>query len=56
MFVRAKLNLSQEQLAKELNVTFATVNRWENARMAPTKKVVLRFYEFCKEKNVKFEK
>ncbi|WP_237753216.1 helix-turn-helix domain-containing protein [Metamycoplasma hominis] len=25
-------------MAKELNVTFATVNRWENARMAPTKK------------------
>lgn len=26
---RAKLNLTQEQLAEKLNVSFATVNRWE---------------------------
>jgi putative transcriptional regulator len=27
--VRARLGLSQEQLARQLGVSFATVNRWE---------------------------
>lgn len=30
--LRAKLKLSQEDLVKALGVSFATVNRWENAR------------------------
>jgi type I restriction enzyme M protein len=33
--VRSRLNLSQEQLAQRLNVSFATVNRWENGRAEP---------------------
>jgi type I restriction enzyme M protein len=33
--LRARLNLSQEQLAQRLNVSFATVNRWENAKAEP---------------------
>lgn len=33
--LRGKLNLSQEQLAKRLSVSFATVNRWESGRVAP---------------------
>lgn len=27
--IRAELNLSQEALARELGVSFATINRWE---------------------------
>jgi type I restriction enzyme M protein len=34
---RAKLSLSQEQLASKLNVSFATVNRWEAGKSAPQK-------------------
>ncbi len=34
---RTKTNLSQEQLAAKLNVSFATVNRWENAGVRPQK-------------------
>ncbi|MGH8279229.1 MAG: helix-turn-helix domain-containing protein, partial [Gammaproteobacteria bacterium] len=30
--LRAKLDLSQEQLAARLNVAFATVNRWETGK------------------------
>jgi len=30
--IREHLNISQTELAKQLNVTFATVNRWENGR------------------------
>jgi type I restriction enzyme M protein len=35
--LRAKLNLSQEQLASRLNVSFATVNRWESGNVTPQK-------------------
>lgn len=35
--VRNKLNLSQEQLAGKLNVSFATVNRWESGKSKPQK-------------------
>ncbi len=33
--LRARLNLSQEQLAQKLNISYATVNRWENAKAEP---------------------
>ena len=35
--VRANLNLTQEQLADRLGVSFATVNRWEGGTSAPQK-------------------
>jgi type I restriction enzyme M protein len=35
--IRAKLNLTQEQLADRLGVSFATVNRWEGGTNAPQK-------------------
>jgi len=33
--VRAKLELSQEELANRLGVAFSTLNRWENGRSTP---------------------
>lgn len=33
--LRSKLKLSQEELAARLNVSFATVNRWENDKATP---------------------
>ncbi len=33
--LRTKLKFSQEELASRLNVSFATVNRWENGRALP---------------------
>ncbi|MBL8224714.1 MAG: N-6 DNA methylase [Chromatiales bacterium] len=35
--IRAKLNLTQEQLADRLGVSFATVNRWEGGTTVPQK-------------------
>ena len=35
--IRARINLSQEALAKRLNVSFATINRWENELHEPTR-------------------
>jgi len=35
--VRRQLGISQEDLARELGVSFATVNRWENGKSKPSK-------------------
>ena len=35
--IRARLDLTQEQLAEQLGVSFATVNRWEGGMTAPQK-------------------
>ena len=50
--VRMKLNLSQEMLARKLNVSFATVNRWENGKSKPQKLVLHRFEQFCKDNGI----
>src|SRR5215813_8326948 len=35
--IRSQLNLTQEQLAERLGVSFATVNRWEGGLTKPQK-------------------
>ena len=35
--LRKELNMTQENFAHEIGVTFATVNRWENGRTVPNK-------------------
>lgn len=45
--VRAQLELSQEDLARELGVSFATINRWENGKVKPSKLAKAQFDEFC---------
>ena len=43
LYVRAKLNISQMELAKELGVAFQTINRWELGKVSPTKKAEYAF-------------
>lgn len=50
--IREYLNMSQTELAERLNVTFATVNRWENGRAVPNKLAQTKLYEICKENDV----
>lgn len=45
--IRRQLNITQEQLAHELNISFSTINRWENDRMAPSKLAKMRLIEYC---------
>ncbi len=52
--VRTELNLSQERLAKELGVSFATVNRWEKGHSEPSYLALAKFTEFCQEHNIEF--
>ncbi|MBR5510234.1 MAG: DUF3990 domain-containing protein [Lachnospiraceae bacterium] len=50
--IRAYLNMSQTEFAELLNISFATVNRWENGRAVPNKLAQSTLYELCKEHNV----
>jgi DNA-binding transcriptional regulator YiaG len=50
--IRRQLGLSQEELAHALGVSFATVNRWENGRTAPSKLALRQFEQFCLGKNI----
>lgn len=52
---RMKLYLSQETLAKELGISFSTINRWENGVHLPTLMMQKKFFEYCKKYGVKFE-
>ena len=45
--VRRQLGISQEELAHELGVSFATINRWENAKTTPFKLARAQFDNFC---------
>ena len=46
--IRTYLNMSQAEFAEHLNVTFASINRWENGRTIPNKLAQTRIYEICK--------
>ena len=45
--IRRQLALSQEDLARELGVSFATVNRWENGQVKPSKLAKAQLDNFC---------
>ncbi len=52
---RRTLYISQEGLAKELGVSFATVNRWENGKSEPNLMLEAKFIDFCKSKGIVFK-
>lgn len=45
--VRGQLGLSQEELAHNLGVSCATINRWENGKTIPFKLARTQFDNFC---------
>ena len=46
--IRRQLGITQEQLAHELNVSFSTINRWENGHRVPKKLAIVCLIEFCR--------
>src|SRR6266511_2628325 len=50
--VRASLNLTQEQLAERLGVSFATVNRWEGGDTQPQRAAVEAIITLAREAGV----
>lgn len=45
--VRKNLNLSQKQLAAAINVSYSTINRWENGHVTPSNLATKSFLDFC---------
>ena len=50
--LRKKMQLSQQEFAKELGISFASVNRYENGRFEPTIKVKRKITVLLKEYNI----
>ena len=53
--LREKMILSQTEFAKELGVSFASVNRWENGQFEPTIKVKRKLAPYFKKYKIKVE-
>ncbi len=47
VLVRKELQLSQKQLAAAINVSYSTINRWENGHVVPSNLAVKSFFDFC---------
>ncbi len=45
--IRESANYSQVEMADELGVSFATINRWENGHAIPNKLAQEKIYDFC---------
>ena len=54
-YARMKLLLTQETLAKELGVSYATICRWEKENQEPQIVSQDKFYAFCESKGIKFD-
>ena len=49
---REKIGISQEELARAINVSFATINRWENSKTHPNKLARSVFLDYCKRQGI----
>lgn len=54
-YIREKLFLTQEALAKELGVNITTVNRWEKGHIEPSFPAKKALHELCKKNEIKLE-
>ena len=53
--IRLVLKLSQEDLARELGVSYATINRWENGKSTPSRLALSAVKEFCEKNGITYE-
>ncbi len=52
--IRAKLNMSQSELAEKLGVSFATVNRWEKGHCEPSQIALKAIKRLCAHNEIDF--
>lgn len=45
--IRKELNISQEVLARDLGVSFTTMNRWENNKAKPSRLAMLQLKDYA---------
>lgn len=53
--LRMKLLLTQTELAELLEVSFESVNRWENGKNEPTMKVKRKIHTLLKENEIEVD-
>ena len=53
--MRQKQFLSQDALAKELDVTLSTVNRWETGKSVPNLSTMKKIKGYCENNKVEYE-
>ncbi len=54
-FVRMHLQLSQEELARQMGISFATVSRWERENRKAQLSLLGKFYSFCQRKGIEID-
>jgi len=52
--IRQHCFLSQEAFARELNVSFSSVNRWESGRAKPNLAAIKSIRDFCDSHHIDF--
>lgn len=53
--IRRKAFLAQDDFAKEIGVSFATVNRWETGKAKPNLKTMKLIDDYCKKNDIDFD-
>lgn len=53
--IRRKGFMTQEDFAKEIGVSYATVNRWETGKAKPNLKTMKLIDEYCKKNAIDFD-
>lgn len=53
--IRQKCFLSQESFARELCVSFSSINRWEGGKTKPNMSAMKKIKEFCETQNIDFK-
>ena len=50
--IRVKTGLSQEDFAREIHVSFTTVNRWENNKSTPNRMARVLIVDYCEKHGI----
>ncbi len=53
--IRAKMFITQTELAEKIDVSFASVNRWEQGHHEPTMKAKRKLAQICREIGIDME-
>ncbi|MGI6249291.1 MAG: helix-turn-helix domain-containing protein [Acutalibacteraceae bacterium] len=53
--IRRKAFMTQEDFAKDIGVSFATVNRWETGKARPNLKTMKLIDDYCKRNDIDFD-
>ena len=53
--IRHRVLLTQEDFAKEIGVSYATINRWETGKAKPNIKTMKLIDAYCKKNQIHFD-